>query len=280
LVKITMAVVGGTMTDVPTPHRYELLAAELERRIQDGRLPPGAPLPSESILIGEFAVSRGTVREAVRHLRNVGLVVTEQGRGTFVRPDIAPKVESRRSGRSMRPLVREAHGRSMRRSSAAGLTSPFARDAAQAGRSGSWQHSSEHVTADADIAARLEIAAGDPIMRARYLYLAGDEPVQIAVSSEPLELTAGTPVEWPEECGIAGVVARFDEIRIRIDECVERVRDRPAAPEEILELALQEERAHVQTIERTYYASGRPVETATIVFPAGRYELVYRFPID
>jgi hypothetical protein len=37
---------------------------------------------------------------------------------------------------------------------------------------------------------------------------------------------------------------------------------------------------HVQAIERTYYAQGRPVETADIVFPVGRYEIVYRFPVD
>jgi GntR family transcriptional regulator len=38
--------------------------------------------------------------------------------------------------------------------------------------------------------------------------------------------------------------------------------------------------AFVQVIERTYYAAGTPVEAADIVLPGGRYELVYRVPVD
>ena len=38
--------------------------------------------------------------------------------------------------------------------------------------------------------------------------------------------------------------------------------------------------AYVLVIERTYYAGERAVETADIVFPGDRYELVYRFPVE
>jgi DNA-binding GntR family transcriptional regulator len=106
------------------------------------------------------------------------------------------------------------------------------------------------------------------------------EPIQTSMSWEPLDLTAGTAVEWPEESGLVGVVARFDAIGVRVDECEERIKDRPATPDEIDVLRLPPRRAHVQTIERTYFAQDRPVETADIAMPAGRYELVYRFPVD
>jgi DNA-binding GntR family transcriptional regulator len=70
----------------PVP-AYEQLAGFLRDQIQSGRLGPGEPLPSERFLQEEYEVARGTARHAVEVLRSEGLVVTVQGRGTFVRPD-------------------------------------------------------------------------------------------------------------------------------------------------------------------------------------------------
>ena len=67
----------------PTPLK-EQLANVLRARIESGELPPGQPIPSESYLQQEHGVSRGTVREAVALLREAGLVITIQGRGTYV----------------------------------------------------------------------------------------------------------------------------------------------------------------------------------------------------
>ncbi|MFE4542395.1 FadR/GntR family transcriptional regulator [Arthrobacter sp. NPDC056727] len=59
------------------------LAADLRRRIVDGDIQPGAKLPSENTLIGEFGVSRTVVRAALTRLQAEGLVETERGRGSF-----------------------------------------------------------------------------------------------------------------------------------------------------------------------------------------------------
>lgn len=79
----------GTVNLVPTPHqgtpRYRLVAEELRRRIEAGAIPAGALLPPESAIVKEFGISRGTAREAIASLRTEGLVVTEHGRGTYVR---------------------------------------------------------------------------------------------------------------------------------------------------------------------------------------------------
>jgi GntR family transcriptional regulator len=69
----------------PTPLNVQL-ASILRGMIESGELAPRAPLPSESYLQQEHGISRGTVRAAVRILRDEGLVVTIGGRGTFVRP--------------------------------------------------------------------------------------------------------------------------------------------------------------------------------------------------
>ena len=75
---------------MPTPHygqpRYRVIAAELRERIESGVIPSGALLPTEGALTAEFRASRGTIRQAIAALRDDGLVATEHGRGTYVRP--------------------------------------------------------------------------------------------------------------------------------------------------------------------------------------------------
>ena len=61
-----------------------LVQRELERRILEGDLAPGAKLNEEDIA-GDLNVSRGPVREAFRALESAGLVRTEKNRGVFVR---------------------------------------------------------------------------------------------------------------------------------------------------------------------------------------------------
>ncbi|MCG5440667.1 GntR family transcriptional regulator [Micromonospora foliorum] len=67
----------------PTPI-YVQLADVIAKRIETGELPPRRPIPSESTLQQEYGVARGTVRAAVRLLRERGLVMTVPQRGTYV----------------------------------------------------------------------------------------------------------------------------------------------------------------------------------------------------
>jgi GntR family transcriptional regulator len=63
---------------------YIQLADLLTKKIESGKLKPRQPLPSEAHLQQEYGVARGTVRAAIRLLRERGLVVTLPARGTFV----------------------------------------------------------------------------------------------------------------------------------------------------------------------------------------------------
>jgi len=56
----------------------------LRARILDGRLAPGAKLPSESEMTAEHGVSRITVRQALGALQAEGLIVKLHGKGAFV----------------------------------------------------------------------------------------------------------------------------------------------------------------------------------------------------
>ncbi|MEV0898360.1 winged helix-turn-helix domain-containing protein [Actinoplanes sp. NPDC049802] len=63
---------------------YVQLADLLAERIKRGDYKVNDPIPSESTLQQEYGVARGTVRSAVRLLRERGLVATAPQRGTYV----------------------------------------------------------------------------------------------------------------------------------------------------------------------------------------------------
>lgn len=70
--------------DMDSTRIYEQIVTQIEKRILNGELKPGDKLPSERELTKEFGVSRTAVREAVKTLREKGLVDVQLGRGTFV----------------------------------------------------------------------------------------------------------------------------------------------------------------------------------------------------
>ena len=65
--------------------RYALLAESLLEKINSGDYPVGKLLPTESELCEQFGVSRTTVREALRHLDDMGLLSRRAGVGTLIR---------------------------------------------------------------------------------------------------------------------------------------------------------------------------------------------------
>ncbi|MFD9301398.1 GntR family transcriptional regulator [Streptomyces sp. NPDC060048] len=73
---------GGGQAAMP---KYQRIAAALRREIDHAALTPGARLPSERSLAARYQVNRQTVRAALQHLREDGLVVTGR-RGTRTAP--------------------------------------------------------------------------------------------------------------------------------------------------------------------------------------------------
>ena len=69
---------------VKTSRLYEQIVQQVEESITKGQLKPGDQLPAERDLAHRFGVSRTAVREAVKTLREKGLVEAYSGRGTFV----------------------------------------------------------------------------------------------------------------------------------------------------------------------------------------------------
>lgn len=191
-----------------------------------------------------------------------GLVEGRSGSGTYVRERPVPRRIARSGFRS------EAGA------------SPFRQEQTAEGARGTWESRSEQEGASPEIAERLGIEPGDRVMRTRYVFRDGGEPMMLSTSWETLAVTGRTPVMLPEEgpLGGCGVVERMAAIDVVVDNVAEQVGARPGLAEELL--ALGGVPGHVvMVIERTYYASGRPVETADVVVPADRYRVAYHLPV-
>ncbi len=74
------------MTVSPADHRYLQVARTLRKEIVDGVYPVGSQLPTEQQLCERFEVSRYTIREALRRLRDDNLVASRPRAGTLVVP--------------------------------------------------------------------------------------------------------------------------------------------------------------------------------------------------
>lgn len=240
---------------------YLQIADDIRSQILEGALNADDQLPSEPALMQDYGVSRIVVRQALDVLRGEGLIVKQQGRGSFVRQQRPPKRRVLGSLYSERPA-----------------SSPFATAAKVGGQEPEWDYSTRRTTASRVIAERLGIEPGDPVMRTSYRFLADNEAVMLSTSFEPLAITEGTPIEQPESGPATGVIPRFDLIGLHITHVGEDVTGRAARPYESEVLGVPVG-VPVLVIERTYYVQDRPVETADIVVSSDRYVLSYRLPI-
>ncbi|MCT9139759.1 GntR family transcriptional regulator [Streptomyces violarus] len=241
---------------------YLRVAGDLRQKIVDGQLPPHTRLPSQARIRQEYGVSDTVALEARKVLMAEGLVEGRSGSGTYVRERPVPRRVSR-SG--YRPP---------------GGATPFRQEQADGEARGTWESSSEQSEASVAVAERLDIEPGDRVMCTKYLFREGGEAMMLSTSWEPLALTGRTPVMLPEEgpLGGMGVVERMRAIEVIVDNVAEEVGARPGLAEELLLLGGVPGHV-VVVVQRTFYASGRPVETADVVIPADRYRVAYHLPV-
>ncbi len=64
---------------------YEDIVLQIKKMLETGELAPGDKLPPERSLAEMFAVSRNSVREAIKALAEQDVLESRQGAGTFVR---------------------------------------------------------------------------------------------------------------------------------------------------------------------------------------------------
>jgi GntR family transcriptional regulator len=225
---------------------YRKVVAALKREILGGQYPVGTQLPTEGELGERFDVSRHTVREALRQLRDDGLVTSRQGSGTTVQP-LASSQPYVHQIASIDDLVMYAAGTQYR------------------------ADSSSLLVADAKLAERLDGAAGQRWLRIEgYRY--GPNPqlpicwTEVFVHSAYagvgmlLGRRPGPIYGWIEE--------QYGE---RITEVEQTLRARPV-PEQIAPTLQVEPGSTVVEIRRIFrIGSGAVAEVSFNLYPAERF---------
>jgi DNA-binding GntR family transcriptional regulator len=240
---------------------YEIVADAIREKIITGEWEPGRSLPTYDELEERYNVSRVVVRKVMDLLAAEGLITRTARSGTYVR--------------RYSPVVRRS-GLHYQESPAA----PFAEEALAAEYIPSYDHDSYEDQATEDIARRLNIAVGDPVMRTDYVSKVNDKPVMLVYSHEPLAITRGTPIEFPERGPFMGqgLVVRFGEIGLRPTSVTERTRSRMPRPSEVQGMRL-EPGTPVVLKERTTRRADQVLEIADLIFDASFFEFEDLFPI-
>lgn len=143
---------------------YHQIFLTLRSRIYSGALAPGERVPGEQDLCGEFAVSRITAKRALNELADAGLVVRERGRGTRVvqrppTPAVTASIEGWLENISLMGLSTEAR------------VLDFA-----------------YVPANSEIAAALDLDAGDMVQRAERVRILDGEPMSYLLTYVPADV--------------------------------------------------------------------------------------------
>jgi GntR family transcriptional regulator len=183
----------------PGVSRYAALAAALRVRIVAGEWPPASALPAEDRLAEEHGVALGTLRRALELLVSEGLIERRQGRGTFVRAGLSGSTLLRffRFGDDGRPPVSRIVSRQVS-------------------------------AAAAEVAERLGLARGEPVLRLQRVRSIDDAPCLVEDLWLPLPafdaLAQGATDRWGDllypvyaaRCGVhvhrAVDTIRFDRL--------------------------------------------------------------------
>jgi DNA-binding GntR family transcriptional regulator len=224
----------------PVPLYYQL-AGQLEAAIAQGTLTPGSRLENEVQLADRCGLSRPTVRQAIQHLVDKGLLVRKRGVGTQV---VQAHVK--------RPIELT----SLYDDLAADQRSPRTRVLELA-----------TVPATDDIAKDLGLPPGTDVIRLRRLRLTDSEPLALLTNHLPTDIVELT-AERLERHGLYETL-RAGGVNLRIANQTIGARGATTA-----EAALLDERRGVPllTMSRTAFDDkGRAIEYGTHVYRANRY---------
>jgi DNA-binding GntR family transcriptional regulator len=224
----------------PVPLYYQL-AQQLEAAIRAGELAPGTRLENEVELADRCGLSRPTVRQAIQHLVDRGLLVRKRGVGTqVVRSEIRRPIE---------------------------LTS-LHDDLAAAGREPRTRVLDlGPVPAEDTVAKELGVPPGAEVTRMRRIRCTGDEPLALLTNYLPVDLIKVTEADLAEH-GLYELL-RATGINLRIANQTIGARGATAA-----EARLLDERRGVPllTMNRTAYdVKGFAIEHGCHVYRADRY---------
>jgi GntR family transcriptional regulator len=243
------------------------IADDLRAKIESGELAPGAKLPSERDLADQYGTARNTAREAVRILSDAGIVLTDHGRGSFVRPNA--------------PLIRLGNDRYSPKYRESGL-SPFLLECAKQGKTGRFEVLSiNRVQPPPEVAERLDV---DPktksVLRRENVFYADQDPVHRVTTYIPWPIAEGSGLlqeEVPHRYGIHGVLEDRHHVMTRIRE---EVSTRMPRPDETQALQLRPGVPVLDVWHTSIDQDGEPYELTRFVMRGDMTGLLYDVPVE
>ena len=242
------------------------IADDIRQKIQASEYAPGSQLPTYDELSSQYQCSIAATRRALELLRQQGLVVTVQGKGSFVRE---------------RPVTRrhgvERYSRS--RWSTGGQLILVAEAAEQGWTARQSLRSLAEVPAPDEVAERMGVEPGTPLwLRSRVTYV-NDRPNQLADSYYERDIADAAPALRQEDTGPGGGFARLEDAGFRLDHIREELATRmPVGPEQVL-LHLPEGTPVIELLRTTYDTANRAVEVMRSVIAGDMASFCYDFKI-
>lgn len=225
--------------------KYYAVKGEILALIRD--LSPGTVVPTERELAERFGTSRTTVRQAIAELVVEGRLERTQGRGTFV----------------ARPKLMQVRQ----------LTS-FSQDLSSEG----WQPGSvvldiSELPAGGELAARLQVPDGSPVVRVERLRTAADEPI----AHEVAHLPGPRPGLADELAARGSLYTTLREVYgVVLDVVEDTVETSLADPGQAALLGVDTGLPMLLVHRTAWDVDGRPVEWTRSVFRGDRFRFVAR----
>jgi len=193
----------GHRTTAPFPSRRarrklgdEIRDAILADYIASGAVRPGQRLPTEADFCEQYAVSRVTVRQALRSLQEAGLIAVRQGLGSTVLPHADAIASGLDVLCSFETFARDA-----------GLVV----DTADLGI--------EELDVDDSAAARLEVVSGTRALRVERAKLVGGVPVGWIVDYVPNDVLAAATLRNEFIGSVLDVLLAHEELGVEYSDC-------------------------------------------------------------
>lgn len=261
------------MSDKDWRPRYIQVAEDLRDQIERGVLAAGTAMPSETALSESYDLSRTSVRNAIKQLKDWGLVRAEQGRGTYVRalrqPVVRNHTERYQWEKDRARLSEEERSTTGATEFDTGLEMPEL----------AFRAKFSTVMADGQLAEIFSVSPGALLLKREYWTNSRAEasPLNLVRSYLVHEVAAGNPdlLDESREPWPGGTQNQLWTIGIELDRIVDKLTARPPLPEEAEALDIDPGVSVLVLHKKSIDTQGRTVEFSEVVMPGDRTEVVH-----
>ncbi|MFB4265262.1 GntR family transcriptional regulator [Nonomuraea sp. GTA35] len=258
------------MSPEPQTGPANRIANDLRQAISDGRLQPGAKLPTVRDLAVEYGVSRNTAAKAIAQLSNEGAIITRYGSGAYVR-----------EAHPVRRVGQDRYAKSKWANSTVEVYRDERHEGQPAEQQGTQTQEVALLDADERVARALGVPVGTQVYERDRIMFRDGKPTHSVTSYYRREDVEGTAIIDPRPgmAGAGGSFAIFTELGLAPDEMTEDLFARMPTVEEMVSLDLPPGEPVVEQWRTTRTADGRVIEYARGVHPASRFVWSYTFKI-